>query len=126
MNGTITCVETGDVYSITSQTNGTQTLTFASGSLPLEASTTYQWWVNATDSDGWTNTSYNFTSGVPRRMSEHTSMQDNTALTVMLAIVTVLVVVIGAMRTLDGKVTIKELIGLVITVAILIAVMGFI
>jgi len=70
MNGTITCVNTGDVKTISSQLNGTQTLTFAN---PLAIQTTYQVWANVSDDWSWTNTSYNFTTGNAQLLSDNSN-----------------------------------------------------
>ena len=131
-NGTITCVQTADVLTIASGVNGTHTLTFAAANIPLAELTTHQIWVNVSDGTGdwdeWVNTSYNFTTGTARARDNPAITEDsgNLALVVMLGVVTVLVVAVAAMRMIDGKADIKELLGMVVIVIILVAVMGFI
>jgi len=127
MNGTITCVETGDTFSITAQTNGTQTLTFPSGSLPLTGLTTYQWWVNASDLDGWTNTSYNFTTGSPARLSDQGLNAQQLLLVGLLSVVMLLVVLFVAIDMIkEKKPDAKKLVTMLIAVVILVVALGFI
>lgn len=129
MNGTITCVGTGDVYTISTQSNGTQTLTFPAGSLPLEASTTYQWWVNVTNLTAvWVNTTYTFTTGTPARMSENTGWSAQELLLIgLLGIVILLVILFMAMEIInEKKPDPKRLLSMLIAVVILIIAMGFI
>lgn len=127
MNGTITCVGTGDVYTITNQANGTQTLTFPSASKPLSATTTYQWWVNVSDGD-WTNTSYNFTTGSPARMSENTGFDATELLLIgVLTIAMILVVLFVAIDMIhDKKPDTKKLMTILIAVIIMVIALGFI
>ena len=60
------------------------------------------------------------------RLSDNVEGASNLALIAVLSIVTVLIVVVEAMRLLDGKMDIKELLSIMFAVFILIAVMGFI
>ena len=128
MNGTITLVATGDVLTITAQTNGTQTLTIASGNLPLTQSTTYQWWVNASDLDGWTNTSYNFTTGTASRMSENSDFDATEVLLFgLLATFVILGLVVFAWDVVKtGKLNVKTLMTFLVAVVVVVIALGFI
>jgi hypothetical protein len=129
MNGTITLVATGDVLTITNQPNGTQTLTIASANLPLEASTTYQWWVNVSNNSAvWVNTSYNFTTGSPARMSENTGWSASELLLItFLGIAVLLVIVFMGMEIINNKKPdLRKLMGMLIAVIIMVIAMGFI
>jgi hypothetical protein len=129
MNGTITCVTTGDTYTITNQPNGTQTLTFPSASLPLEATTTHQWWVNVSNSTGvWVNTSYNFTTGSPARLSENTGFSATQLVLIgVLTLAMILVVLFVAMDMIHTKkVDAKKLMTMLIAVIIMVIALGFI
>lgn len=129
MNGTITLVATGDTYTISTASNGTATLTIASANLPLSASTTYQWWVNASnDAGAWTNTSYNFTTGTPARMSEHTGFSATQLVLIgVLTIAMILVVLFVAIDMINSKkVDPKKFITMLVAVIIMVIALGFI
>lgn len=128
MNGTMTLVATGDTYTISTMSNGTSSLTIASANLPLTASTTYQWYVNVSNETGvWTNTTYNFTTGTPARLSENTGFDTSQLLLIaFLSITVLLVIVFMVIEVMDGKPDLKRLFALLIAVIILVIAMGFI
>jgi len=131
MNGTITLVATGDTLTISSAMNSTQTMTIATGNLPLDALTTYQWYVNVTDNAnltlGWVNTSFNFTTSSPARLSENTGLSSSELVLVgLLSLAILLIVIFMVFELLDGKPDPKRLLGMLIAIVMMVIAMGFI
>lgn len=125
-NGTITCVQTDDITTLTNAENGTATLTFASA---LDTLTTHQIWVNVTDEAdwAWTNTSYNFTTTTTHLRDNQNLEERDLLLVVLLGTVICLVFLVEAKRFLDGSITdYKELVSAIVMVMILIVIMSFI
>lgn len=111
MNGTITCVNTGQVATLSSVVNGTATLTFSPA---LSELTTYQMHVNVSDDWSWSNTSYNFTTGRQQLLSDF----DNSAIVKIIAGLTTVFIALGlvyftAVRYINGKKGIKEMMEMV-------------
>lgn len=79
MNGYIN-MSNGDTLTVTNQANGTQILTLTT---PLNELTTYQIWANITDTDGYTNSSYNFTTGTTFRLSEQEDIFSTTQIVII-------------------------------------------
>jgi len=133
-NGTMTISTGGTLLSTTTLTNavnGSSVLTIPEASLPLEASTVYQVWVNVSDEatweGSWSNTSYNFTTGTAARLSDNSGFSAQQILLIaVLGIVICLVVVVMVVEMADGKPDPKRLLSLILAVIILAVAMGFI
>lgn len=129
MNGTIILVATGDTLTIDTQSNSTQTLTISGENLPLEASTTYQWWANVSnETNVWSNTSYNFTTGTPSRLSEYTSFDANellvVSIVVMVIAISIILFIIDIMNS--KKLEVEKLIYLILIIVFMTVVLAFI
>lgn len=128
MNGSIRLVSTNDVLTLSAVSNGTQTLTIPTGNLPLEASTTYQWWVNTSNFTVWTNSSYNFTTGTADRARDYAGFNaQQIVLFGVLLIVMMLAVLVFIMDMMkEKKLDIYKLSGLLFAIILMSVVMAFI
>lgn len=115
MNGTITCVNTGQVATLSSVANGTATITFSPA---LSEQTKYRINANVSDITGgnvtWTNTSYNFTTGRQQLLSD----SPNSAILKVITGLTTVLVALGlvyftAVRFMNGDKGIKEMMEMV-------------
>lgn len=129
MTGTITFINTGQVTTLTSVTNGTFYLNLSSPTLPLNSTETYEWRVHVrnTSHTDWTNTSYNFTTGTPARMREYNAFDSNEIILINLIGIVVTLGFIVTMYDMlhTGKLDPNKLIFIFFAVIILGALLAF-
>lgn len=135
MNVTILFVANNYSYNNTLFYNSSQTLTFPTTMLPLTPTTTYQFWVNVSNttytgnpSGIWVNNSFNFTTGVSSRARDSSAFNaQQIVLLGVLLIVMILGILLFVMDMIkEQKLDIKKLIGLVFIIIMLGVVAGFV